>query len=262
VILQLGSVLGNVFGQVLQAAAPLAVQTGQFFLQRELQRVQAKDIRKQQQSLAIQGLNAPGISVATLGGTTQPVGGQVQRSTFLPARQTPAQNPLGNIPLLPARNPPYVTNDIRQNPAARVLLGAPPITAPAALNGNGRTTTVPVLNGNGPKFAVDEYGKTIKFVPSPRPGEGFITVNQARQLGLSPTKPYYRFNRANGLYEKMKARKMNPLNFSAKNRAERRLARFMDTIKGAVSISTDLDRGVKCKGKTIRFKKKRRKRCG
>ena len=259
-ILQLGSVLGNVFGQVLQAAAPLAVQTGQFFLQRELQRVQAKDIRRQQQNLAIQGLNAPGISVATIGGTTQPVGGQVQRSTFLPARQTPAQNPLGNIPLLPARNPPaFQTNDIRHNPAARMLLGAPAPTTPPILNGGSR---MPLLNGNGgPKYAIDENGNSVKFVPSPRPGEGFITVNQARQLGLSPTKPFYRFNRMTGMYEKMKPRKMNPLNFSAKNRAERRLARFMDTIKGAVSISTDLDRGVKCKGKTIRFRKKRRKKC-
>ena len=87
-----------------------------------------------------------------------------------------------------------------------------------------------------PKFAKDEFGRTIMFVPSPRPGEGFITVSQARQLNLKPTRPFWRFNRKEGQFEKIKPRRLNPFNFRATSRAGRRVERSLDAVKELVRI--------------------------
>jgi len=106
-----------------------------------------------------------------------------------------------------------------------------------------------------PRFAKDQFGRTIMFVPSPRPGEGFLAVAAARQLGLSPTKPFWRFNRLEGQFEKIKQRRMNPFNFKATKRAGRRVERTLDAVKELVRIEKKMSTGK------VRFKKaKRRKR--
>lgn len=266
-----GSFFSNVLsgvGSLIQQATPLALDVGQQFLQRELQRKQISDQKKLLQAAAVQVGNTPGISVSTLGGTLQPVGGRVQRSTFTPAALTPAQQPFGNIPLLPVRsgNPPFVGNDIRANPVIRNLMfpGTPAGSTSAMrtnmANGNGRLPMVAGAPGE-PKFALDERGNTIKFVPSPRPGEGFIRLEQARALGLNPTKPFWRFNRLMGQFEKMKSRRMNPFNFRAAERAGRRIDRTLDAVGSLLSIQKKKDTGKSCGGKVVKFRTKKKKRC-
>jgi len=259
VILQIGaffsklvSGIGTGLSSVVQSVAPAALGIGQQFLQREVDRKLNRTRARQAGAQAVQALNTPGIAVARLGGTIQPVGGRVQRSTFQPAALTTAQNPIGNIPLLPVGGFPGLRG---LGPGFGTMRLPPPPLARTAMALPG------VLNGfAGPRFATDEMGKTIMFVPSPRPGEGFIAVFQARQLGLSPTKPFWRFNRAEGQFEKIKRRRMNPFNFRAASRAGRRIERTLDAIKNVVSIQRKMEKGVSAGGKVIKFRTKKRKR--
>ncbi len=125
---------------------------------------------------------------------------------------------------------------------------------PALVGGGQQLARVAGAKGE-PKFARDQFGKTIMFVPSPRPGEGFITLNQARQLGLSPTRPFWRFNREEGQFEKLKPRRLNPFNFRATARAGRRVERTLDAVKELVRIERKMTTGK------VRLKRgKRRKR--
>jgi len=265
VILQIGSFFGSLvsgigsgLSQVLKAVAPTALGIGRQFLDRELAR---KFQRRQTQSAgaqAIAALNTPTIAVARLGGTIQPVGGRVQRSTFTPAALTTAQNPIGNIPLLPVGN-----RAIRAGfPGLRGLgpgFGTM-IVPPPGLNGFvGGGKRMPVMGGEiGPRFARDELGKTIMFVPSPR-GEGFISVQQARALNLSAMKPWWRFNRVEGQFEKIKRRRMNPFNFRAAKRAGRRIESTLEAIKGVVTIQRKLEKGISAGGKIVKFRTGRKK---
>lgn len=264
-ILQFGSLIsslvsgiGSGLSSIVRAVAPTALGIGQQFLQREVDR---KLNRRQQSQIGAQAIavrNTPGISVARIGGTIQPVGGRVQRSTFTPAALTTAQNPIGNIPLLPV---------------GRAALGATfPLDIPSfrkpvqqlvrAIGGpvaNGLAVRAPGAPGE-PRFAKDETGRTIMFVPSPRPGEGFIAVQVARQLGLSPTKPFWRFNRLEGQFEKIKRRRMNPFNFKAADRAGRRIDRTLEAVKGVVKIAKKKDKGVAVAGQVISFRTKKKKK--
>jgi len=104
----------------------------------------------------------------------------------------------------------------------------------------------------GPKFATDERGKTVMFVPAPN-GNGFIPVSQARGLGLGATKPWWRFNRFTGNYEKMKGRRLNPFNFRAAKRAGRRVEATLDAVKELVRIEKKMTSGK------VRFKKRKKK---
>jgi len=252
VILQIGAFLGSLVSgigsglrQIVAAAAPSALGIGQQFLQRELNRKLQTRQRRQVQAQAVIALNTPGISVARVGGTIQPVGGRVQRSTFTPAAFTPAQSPIGNIPLLPVGLPQRV-QDAFLGPALRPFAGpfitgiegarVAMATATNGLVSGGRRVPVSGLAPGEPKFARDEFGRTIMFVPSPRPGEGFITVAQAKQLGFSPTRPFWRFNRKEGQFEKIKPRRLNPFNFRATSRAGRRVERSLDAVKELVRI--------------------------
>lgn len=264
-ILQIGAFFGSLVSsigsglrQIVTAAAPGALNIGQQFLQRELNRKLQRRQRRQVQAQAVQALNTPGISVARVGGTVQPVGGRVQRSTFTPAAFTPAQSPIGNIPLLPVGGGrfdvftqqfagPFVggLNAVRRT-MARPEVG-PPVPRP---NLQFRMPGAP----GEPKFAKDEFGRTIMFVPSPRPGEGFITVSQARQLNLKPTRPFWRFNRLEGQFEKIKPRRLNPFNFRATSRAGRRVERSLDAVKELVRIQKKQTTGK------ISLKKKKKKR--
>ncbi len=105
-----------------------------------------------------------------------------------------------------------------------------------------------------PRFAKDNFGRTVMFTPSPRPGEGFITVLQARQLGLSPTKPFWRFNRLEGQFEKIKSRRMNPFNFKATARAGRRVERSLDAVKELVRIERKMTTGK------VRLKRRKKRK--
>lgn len=128
-------------------------------------------------------------------------------------------------------------------------------TATNGLVGGGIQLARPAGAPGEPKFARDEFGRTIMFVPSPRPGEGFITVAQARQLNLNPTRPFWRFNRKEGQFEKIKPRRLNPFNFRATSRAGRRVERSLDAVKELVRIERRQTTGK------IRLKKsKKRKR--
>ena len=248
--------LGSIFGSILQQVLPSALDLGGQFLQRELGRKDRRRAKDQAKAQAIAALNTPGISVARVGGTLQPVGGRVQRSTFFPAAQTPAQSPIGNVPLLPVGFNPG-TEPIRfGRTVARAFLDTGPGLArrPAVANGL-------ALRGapGEPRFALDERGKTIMFVPDPS-GGGFLPVVQARQLGLSAMKPWWRFNRLTSRFEKMKSRRMNPFNFKAASRAGRRIERTLDAIKDVVSIQRKMDKGVSAGGKVIKFRTKKKKK--
>ena len=267
-ILQIGAFFGSLvsgigsgLGQLLKAAAPTALGIGQQFLQREVNRKLNRSRQTQIGAQAIAALNTPGISVARVGGTLQPVGGRVQRSTFTPAAQTPAQNPFGNIPLLPVGSrvlgttfplDPLAFRKPVQQLVRAVGGGVPqgPLNLNFQVNGG-----LAVL----PRFAQDEMGKTIMFVPSPR-GEGFISVQQARALNLSAMKPWWRFNRQEGQFEKIKRRRMNPFNFRAAKRAGRRIENTLEAIKGVVTIQRKLEKGISAGGKVVKFRTGKRKK--
>jgi len=273
-ILQLSALFSGLatgLGTILKEALPIGLELGQQFLQRELGRKDRRQQLKRLQAQATAALNTPGISVATLGGTIQPVGGRVQRSTFTAAALTPAQSPFGNIPLLPVSNGGFGSiRRILTGPGkAGVPFGVPVpgVDFPFGKFAQGSLFTPPVRNGTmpialpapagapgEPRFAVDQFGKTIKFVPSPRPGEGFIALANARQLGLRPTKPFWRFNRLTSMFEKMKSRRMNPFNFAAAARAGRRIERTLDAVKEVVRIQKKMTSGK------VSFKKKKRRK--
>lgn len=258
-ILQIGAFFGSLvsgigsgLGAILQQAVPAGLGIGQQFLQRELDRKFKNKQKIQLGATAISALNTPGIAVARVGGTHQPVGGRVQRPTFTAASLTPSQNPSGNIPLLPVG----IRSPIVPFPGPGAGFGqmiVPPFQPKGLPMPNG-ALALPGARGE-PRFARDQFGRTIMFVPSPRPGEGFLAVAQARQLGLAPTKPFYRFNRLEGQFEKIKQRRMNPFNFKATKRAGRRVERTLDAVKELVRIERKMTTGK------VRLKRtKRRKR--
>jgi len=252
-IIQLGALFSGLatgLGGILRQAAPLALEVGGQFLQREINR---KIQRRQRQSVAAQVViarNAPGISVARLGGTIQPVGGRVARSTFTPAALTPAQNPFGNIPLLPVK----VGGGFAAFPSIQPL-------QPGDLNGARMPTLTRRAPGapGEPRFAKDEMGRTVMFVPAVD-GSGFITVAQARALTGTAMKPFWRFNRLESQFEKISPRRMNPFNFRAAKRAGRRIERTLDAIKNVVTIQRKMEKGVSAGGKIVKFRTKKRKK--
>jgi len=73
-------------------------------------------------------------------------------------------------------------------------------------------------------------------------------------------KPWWRFNRLQSQFEKIKRRRMNPFNFRASARAGRRIDRTLEALKSLVSIQQKKDRGVSVGGKIVKFRTKKRKR--
>lgn len=270
-IIQLGSIFGSLISNIgsglsgiVRQLAPAALDLGQQFLQREINRKLGTSQRRVIQGAAVQVLNTPGISVARLGGTVQSVGGSVQRATFTPAAFTPAQSPIGNIPLLPVgiSGFPVPRLGARLPGGMGFGFGFP---QPSVFPENGgKKVPNPVTGFAGarrpgapgePRFAQDEFGKTIMFVPLPD-GRGFVPVAQARALNLNPTRPFWRFNRLTSNYEKIKPRRLNPFNFRATARAGRRVCRTLDAVKELVHIERRQTTGK------IRLKKvKKRKSC-
>lgn len=264
-IIQLGAIFGSLIsnigsglGGIISQLAPAALDIGQQFLQREINRKLGTQQRRVIQGAAVNALNTPGIAVARLGGTVQPVGGRVQRATFTPAAFTPAQSPIGNIPLLPVGGfgrGSFGLGFPAPNFGGRLFTPERNTMPAAAVNGTGRMIARPGLRPGAPRFAQDEFGKTIMFVPLPD-GNGFVPVSQARALNLNPTRPFWRFNRATGNYEKIKPRRLNPFNFRATARAGRRVCRTLDAVKELVHIERRQTTGK------IRLKKvKKRKSC-
>jgi len=266
VILQIGSFfsslvsgIGSGISSLATAIAPGALDIGKQFLQREVNRKLRTREQRRGGAAAVAALNTPGISVARVGGTIQPVGGRVQRSTFTPAAQTPAQNPFGNIPLLPVGGRlPVIPFGGPFAGFGTFKVPPPPPIMRTGMAGQGPLNLqfqVGGLNGfTGPKFAKDEMGRTIMFVPSPRPGEGFISVMQARQLNLMPTRPFWRFNRKEGQFEKIKPRRLNPFNFRALSRAGRRVERSLDAVKDLVRIERKMTSGK------VRLKRRKKRK--
>lgn len=263
-LMQFGALFSGLatgLGQIAQQVLPAAIDIGKTFLQREINRKDLSRQRRQQSAQAVAALNTPGISVARVGGTVQPVGGRVQRSTFTPAAMTPAQSPFGNIPLLPVGFLPSV--DPRQTGLPGLLRPAFKPRGAAMPNGQGPLNLRFQVGGVGaagePKFARDEFGRTINFVPMPS-GNGFISVQQARANNLSAAKPWWRWNRLASQYERIKPRRMNPFNFKAASRAGRRIERTLDAIKKVVTIQRKVEKGVSAGGKVVKFRTKKRKR--
>jgi len=289
-IVQLGALFSTALSglikvgtQSLTALAPTLLTTGSQFLQRELNRRLGREQTQRIRSQAIEVLNTPGISVARIGGTIQPVGGRVLRSTFTPAALTPAQSPFGNIPLLPVgfgAEGPGFTNAMFGRVLGRGSFGLgfpapmfggrlhtpkalPPGPAlPARIPMPGAAAPVSscpvVIRGpgsprSGPQFMTDERGNAVKFVPSPD-GRGFLNVQQALQCGLKASKPHWRFNLVTGMYEKMKGRRLNPFNFRAAARAGRRIDATLDAVKEFVRIEKKMRSGK------VSLKRKKKKR--
>ncbi len=96
-------------------------------------------------------------------------------------------------------------------------------TMPSAVSAGGRLTT-----GRMSNFAKDECGNVLKFFCSPRPGEGWVQVEDAASLGLRPKKPFSRLDLSIGEFVRMPRRRMNPLNIKALGRANRRREDFID----------------------------------
>ncbi len=262
-IIQLGALfssalsgLATVATQSFQAIAPTLLTAGSQFLQRELNRRLGRQQQQRIRTQAIEVLNTPGISVARVGGTTQPVGGRVQRSTFTPAATSPAQSPIGNIPLLPVGfgQVGIPIGGFRKPglgfpaPMFGGRLHRPPLALPAGPQVPARISPMPanlpmLLPRSGPvSFMTDESGNAIKFVPNPN-GTGFLPVVVALQMGLKASKPHWRFNQKTGFYEKMKGRRLNPFNFKAAARAGRRIDATLDAVKEFVRIEKKMRSG-------------------
>lgn len=285
-IIQLGALLGGLFSEAVGSFATGALDVGKLFLQRELNRKLRRRQSSAAKAQAIQVLNTPGISVASLGGNVQAVGGPVQRPTFFGSSLGPVQNRFGNIPFAPV--PQFAAFQQPQGgfqARPRTAVSLPALGGLASgtfkagqrfgdfLMGPPAPSTGPFIgpiqtqNGGGmagapgePKYAKDQFGKVIKFVVSPRPGEGFLPLAAAQNLGLNVSKPHWRFNRLQGQYEKLKARRMNPFNFAAAARAGKRIDRTLDAVKMVVSVQNAKDKGVQAGGKVIKFRTKKKKR--
>jgi len=91
---------------------------------------------------------------------------------------------------------------------------------PSGVSATGRLT--------GSNFAKDACGNVLKFFCSPRPGEGWVQVEDGPSLGLRPKKPFARFDLSIQEFVRMPRRRMNPLNIKALGRANRRREDFID----------------------------------
>jgi hypothetical protein len=317
-ILQLGSFfssalsqVGSLVSNVAQSLLPVGLEIGKSYLAKALgQKQQAAQVSSLQAKV-IQASNNSPISVATMGGVRQPVGGSVHRSTYTQAAQTPAQSGVGNIPLTtvpvgtpirpstfvgpmafrggapavpfggPAggaiipdiRNPPgYRPSDYLKafgSPYGPPAPGYPPVPAvrkattmpngnyPLALPGQQQLGTIPGIQTpaymGGSRF-FSYNGSVVKFVPSPFEGQGFLRLEEARAMGVPHTRPYWRFNLVTQMYEKIKRRRMNPLNIRATERAARRVNATIDTVKGLLKIQRSMTSG------SVRVKTTRRRR--
>jgi len=264
-ILQLGSLLGGLFsglGGIARQVLPSAIDIGKTFLQREIQRRVKRSSIQQIGNQFLAQARSPPISVANIGSTRQPITGPVQRSTFVPSRAAPVFSSFGT-PTFPAITPAFLPGAAAGfgraiGPLARRFL--PDVLAGAAQGALTPARRLGMPNGalaigapGEPRFARDQFGNVLKFIPSPRPGEGFLAVGSAQQLGLKVRGPFYRFNRLTGLFVRLKPRRINPLNFKALRRAQSREDAALR------EVSKLFTRAKQAARKTVRRKKTKRK---
>ncbi len=108
-------------------------------------------------------------------------------------------------------------------------------------------------------FAKDECNRTLKFFCSPRPGEGWVNVDDAAALGLKARKPFARFNIMENRFQSIPRRRMNVANLKALGRAERRRRDFMDLVLPLVRDRRKESAGLKPRLVVAKKRKKRRK---
>lgn len=108
-------------------------------------------------------------------------------------------------------------------------------------------------------FAKDECDRTLKFFCSPRPGEGWVNVMDAANLGLKARKPFARFNLQTQRFERMPRRRMNVANLKALGRAERRRRDFMDLVLPLIRDRRKEQAGTRPRLVVAKRRKKKRK---
>lgn len=225
-ILQLGALFsGLVSGatQLFRAAVPTAVDFGRGLLERELNRKSRKRVERRARSEARAQANILAPTVA-LGQVATPVGGATAQPTFFPSTLVP-----------PSISPAFVAMPA-ESPLARLRRGIEDFGGPPLFSfGRGGLQDMPdgrdlftqaqvALPGAamGRRFAISPItGKAQLFVPG-RPGEGMILLERAIQLPDIDKTCKYRFNREKGVFQRVKARRLNPMNFKALGRARTR----------------------------------------
>ncbi len=108
-------------------------------------------------------------------------------------------------------------------------------------------------------FAKDECNRTLKFFCSPRPGEGWVNVDDAASLGLKARKPFARFNIMENRFQSIPRRRMNVANIKALGRAERRRRDFMDLVLPLIRDRKKEQAGTRPRLVVAKKRKKRRK---
>ncbi len=108
-------------------------------------------------------------------------------------------------------------------------------------------------------FAKDECNRTLKFFCSPRPGEGWVNVDDAAALGLKARKPFARFNIMENRFQPIPRRRMNVANIKALGRAERRRRDFMDLVLPLIRDRKKEQAGTRPRLVVAKKRKKRRK---
>lgn len=224
-ILQLGALFSSIAGGIgglIGAAAPSAIGFGKALLDRELNRKLSRDRNRSAVNAARQASNLFSPTVA-LGQTPVPVGGRVTEPTFFPSSLFPPSI----SPIVAGR--PAGTRSVGFREEFGGLAGFP-LPGQFGAGGLMPPPTRMLFQQNGgfagapgeSRFAVNpNTGKAQLFVPG-RPGEGMIFLEQAIQFPDIDTSCKFRFNRMKGVFQKIKARRMNPLNFKALGRARTR----------------------------------------
>jgi len=227
-ILQLGALFsGLVSGatSIFQAALPTAVSFGRGLLDRELNRKaqQRADRRARSQARAEANIISP---LVAAGQTAVPVGGPTFQPTGFPATLIPP----GISPAF-VRMPGPSPLEILRRGVEQGFLGGPPETRTLRrltdMATNGRFAVTPEAaavpgSAMGQRFALNPItGRAQLFVPG-RPGEGMIFLERAIQFPDIDKTCKYRFNRVKGVFQKVKSRRLNPMNFKALGRARQR----------------------------------------
>jgi len=227
-ILQLGALFsGLVSGatSLFEAALPSAVSFGRGLLDRELNRKarQRAERRARSQARAEANIISP---LVAAGQSAVPVGGPTAQPVGFPATLIP-----------PGISPAFVAVP-RESPLARLRKGIDEFSGfPFFSFGEGAVRPMPPTNGRfaftpeaaavpgsalGQRFALNPItGRAQLFVPG-RPGEGMIFLERAIQFPDIDKTCKYRFNRVKGVFQKVKSRRLNPMNFKALGRARTR----------------------------------------
>ena len=226
-IIQLGALFsGLVSGatSIFEAAIPSAVSFGRGLLDRELNRKarQRADRRARAQARSEANIISP---LVAAGQTAVPVGGATFQPTGFPATLIPP----GISPAF-VRVPP-------ESPLSRLRRGIDEFSGFPFFGFGEGGTFMPPTNGRfavtpeaaaipgsamGQRFSLNPItGRAQLFVPG-RPGEGMIFLERAIQFPDIDKTCKYRFNRVKGVFQKVKSRRLNPMNFKALGRARTR----------------------------------------